>query len=206
MSEKRRSKSLEEVELELEYFGLTRQTAAAIVRLANNLKQTRKLRAAHIELLTPGRRLHPPSPLGQDVWNQNEVEIQVEIKSPSRPGNEPKNASHNEVTCSEATTVRLLPESERFAKLETPQPSPFHEFSWLVPLIASGKDMHTLDDVILSSIDPAALTDVEPSVDSLSISQDHPPPPSEPSTDIPPTEPEHGEDDDDQNKDDSRWW
>ncbi|KAL7931883.1 hypothetical protein V8C35DRAFT_282219 [Trichoderma chlorosporum] len=103
MSHKRRTKSLEEVELELEYFGLSRQSAAAIVRLANNLKQTRKLRAAHIELLTPGRRLHPPSPLGQIVWNQSD--IVTEIESPNHHDNEGEDASRNEASRSEVTTI-----------------------------------------------------------------------------------------------------
>ncbi|KAK4061065.1 uncharacterized protein Triagg1_10492 [Trichoderma aggressivum f. europaeum] len=109
MSEKRRIKSLEEVEVELEYFGLTRQSAAAIVRLANNLKQTRKLRAAHIELLVPGRRLHPPSPLGQIVWNQTDGEIKIDIigeigESSDGHDSEPEPASRNEASSSGATT------------------------------------------------------------------------------------------------------
>ncbi|KAL7908273.1 hypothetical protein GGI35DRAFT_453757 [Trichoderma velutinum] len=131
MSEKRRSKSLEEVEVELKYFGLTRRSAAAIVRLANNLKQARKLRAAHIELLTPGRRLHPPSPLGQIVWNQSEIEIEIVVKvgSPNGHENEPEPTSRNEASCSEATTVRIPAKSQSCATFDTPHPSPFLAFS-----------------------------------------------------------------------------
>lgn len=123
-------KSLEEVEVELEYFGLSKQSAAAMVRLANNLKQVRKLRAAHIELLVPGRRLHPPSPLGQIVWNQSEAEIEIEIKimedTETQDGhdNEPEPASRNEASSSEATTVCLPPKSQYCAPLDTPQPQP----------------------------------------------------------------------------------
>lgn len=116
-------KSLEEVEIELEYFGLSKQSAAAMVRLANNLKQVRKLRAAHIELLVPGRRLHPPSPLGQIVWNQSEAEIEIEIEfkimedTETQDGHddEPKPASRNEASGSEATTVCLPPKSKSCA-------------------------------------------------------------------------------------------
>lgn len=194
MPEKRRSKSLEEVELELEYFGLTRQTAAAIVRLANTLKQTRKLRAAHIELLTPGRRLHPPSPLAQHVWNQSEIE------SLHCSGNEPEAASHNETSCSEATTVGLPSESS--AAPETTQPSPFLDFSWLIPLISSGKDMNGLGDVLLSSMDPATLTDVASRVGDMTLAQEYPP--SKSSNAIPPVE--DGDDDTLHKKDDSKWW
>ncbi|UKZ52692.1 hypothetical protein TrVGV298_006473 [Trichoderma virens] len=204
MSEKRKSKSLEEVERELAYFGLTRRTAAAIVRLANNLKQTRKLRAAHIELLTPGRRLHPPSPLGQIVWNQSEIEIVGKIESSNRHDNQPEPASCNETFSSEATTVCLPLESESCAARDTTQPSPFLEFSWLAPLTSPVKDMNALGDLVLSRIESVTLTDIAPIVDSLSISQDPPPPPSDPSTDVPPAEAE--EDDDGDNTDDSRWW
>ncbi|UKZ78497.1 hypothetical protein TrVFT333_006237 [Trichoderma virens FT-333] len=151
MSEKRKSKSLEEVERELAYFGLTRRTAAAIVRLANNLKQTRKLRAAHIELLTPGRRLHPPSPLGQIVWNQSEIEIVGKIESSNRHDNQPEPASCNETFSSEATTV-CLPLNQNPA----------------LP------DMNALGDLVLSRIESVTLTDIAPIVDSLSISQDPP--------------------------------
>ncbi|KAL7813551.1 hypothetical protein V8C44DRAFT_327084 [Trichoderma aethiopicum] len=70
-------RTLKEVERELKLFGLTNQGAAAIVRFANTLKNVRKLRASHILLLTPGRRLHPPSPLSQHVWNQDEIEDEV---------------------------------------------------------------------------------------------------------------------------------
>ncbi|KAL6882281.1 hypothetical protein HDV57DRAFT_517306 [Trichoderma longibrachiatum] len=70
-------RTLKEVERELKHFGLTNQGAAAIVRFANTLKNVRRLRASHILLLTPGRRLHPPSPLSQHVWNQGEIEDEV---------------------------------------------------------------------------------------------------------------------------------
>ncbi|KAL7957296.1 hypothetical protein V8C34DRAFT_305832 [Trichoderma compactum] len=177
MSEKRRSKSLEEVEVELEYFGLTRQSAAAIVRLANNLKQARKLRAAHIQLLMPGRRLHPPSPLGQVVWNQSEGEIKIEIigeveESPDGHDNEPEPASRNEASWSEATT-----------------------------------DTNAIDDVGVSSVDSATLADVTSSFDNLSISQDSPPSAAERSTDLPPKEAEEEDPyDTPHNRDDFRWW
>ncbi|KAK0758009.1 hypothetical protein N5P37_009307 [Trichoderma harzianum] len=123
MSEKKRMKSLEEVEVELEYFGLSRQSAAAMVRLANNLKQVRKLRAAHIELLVPGRRLHPPSPLGQIVWNQGELEIEIEIieKLEGQNGhdNEPEQASRNEASGSEATTDMNVTEGAVLSSVES---------------------------------------------------------------------------------------
>ncbi|OTA00734.1 hypothetical protein A9Z42_0010110 [Trichoderma parareesei] len=70
-------RTLKEIERELKLFGLTNQGAAAIVRFANTLKSVRKLRASHILLLTPGRRLHPPSPLSQHVWNQDEIEDEL---------------------------------------------------------------------------------------------------------------------------------
>ncbi|PNP57493.1 hypothetical protein THARTR1_02491 [Trichoderma harzianum] len=177
MSEKRRRKTLEEVEVELEYFGLTRQSAAAIVRLANNLKQARKLRAAHIGLLMAGRRLHPPSPLGQIVWTQSEGEIKIQIigeieESPNGHDNEPKPASRNEASSSEATT-----------------------------------DMNGSDDVGLSGRDSATLADIASSLESLSISQDTPPSPRERSTDIPPEEAEEEDPyDTPHNRDDFRWW
>ncbi|KAL6792860.1 hypothetical protein J3E68DRAFT_428204 [Trichoderma sp. SZMC 28012] len=178
MSEKKRMKSLEEVETELEYFGLSKQSAAAMVRLANNLKQTRKLRAAHIELLVPGRRLHPPSPLGQIVWNQSDPEIEIEIKimedTETQDGhdNEPEPASRNEASSSEATT-----------------------------------DMNVIEDVG-SSRGSATLADVASSLENLSISQDTPPSPPERSADILAKEAEGEYDpyDTPHNRDDFRWW
>lgn len=74
MSLPRRPKTEEEVEAEVQAYGLTNETAAAIVRLGNTLKGSRKLEREHIGLLTPGRRLHPPSPLSQPVWKQADVE------------------------------------------------------------------------------------------------------------------------------------
>ncbi|KAK1239941.1 hypothetical protein MKX08_007383 [Trichoderma sp. CBMAI-0020] len=69
----RRPRSEEEVEAEVQSFGLTNEGAAAIVRLGNTLKGARKLQREHTELLAPGRRLHPPSPLSQSVWKQTDV-------------------------------------------------------------------------------------------------------------------------------------
>ncbi|KKO99656.1 hypothetical protein THAR02_08240 [Trichoderma harzianum] len=179
MSEKKRMKSLEEVEVELEYFGLSKQSAAAMVRLANNLKQVRKLRAAHIELLVPGRRLHPPSPLGQIVWNQSEAEIEIEIKimedTETQDGhdNEPEPASRNEASSSEATT-----------------------------------DMNVTGGAVLSSADSATLDGVASSLESLSISQDAPASLPERSADILAKEAEGEYDpyDTPHNRDDFRWW
>ncbi|KAL6821639.1 hypothetical protein J3E69DRAFT_382161 [Trichoderma sp. SZMC 28015] len=178
MSEKKRMKSLEEVEVELEYFGLSKQSAAAMVRLANNLKQVRKLRAAHIELLVPGRRLHPPSPLGQIVWNQNEAEIEIEIKimedTETQDGhnNEPEPTSRNEASGSEATP-----------------------------------DINATEDVG-SSRDSGTLDDVTSSLENLSISQDTPTSPPERSADILAKEAEGEYDpyDTPHNRDDFRWW
>ncbi|KAL7794149.1 hypothetical protein V8C43DRAFT_305183 [Trichoderma afarasin] len=179
MSEKKRMKSLEEVEVELEYFGLSKQSAAAMVRLANNLKQTRKLRAAHIELLVPGRRLHPPSPLGQIVWNQSDPEIEIEIKimedTETQDGhdNEPELASHNKASSSEDTT-----------------------------------DINATDSVGPSSVGSATLDDVTSNLENLSISQDTPPSLPERSADILAKEAEGEYDpyDTPHNRDDFRWW
>ncbi|KAF3074357.1 hypothetical protein CFAM422_003374 [Trichoderma lentiforme] len=214
MLEKNRMKSLEEVEVELEYFGLSKQSAAAMVRLANNLKQVRKLRAAHIELLVPGRRLHPPSPLGQIVWNQSEAEIEIEIKimedTETQDGhdNEPEPASRNEASGSEATTVCLPLESQSCALPDAPQASPFLEFSWPVPLTSSGKDMNVADGVGPSNGDSATLDEVTSSLENLSISQDTPPSPPERSADILAKEAEGEYDpyDTPHNRDDFRWW
>ncbi|KAL6898630.1 hypothetical protein GGI43DRAFT_384920 [Trichoderma evansii] len=74
MSQPRRPKTEEEVEAEVQFYGLTNESAAAIVRLGNTLKGVKKLEKEHTELLTPGRRLHPPSPLSQLVWNQADIE------------------------------------------------------------------------------------------------------------------------------------
>ncbi|PTB37150.1 hypothetical protein M441DRAFT_148644 [Trichoderma asperellum CBS 433.97] len=74
MSQPRRPKTEEEVEAEVQFYGLTNQSAAAIVRFGNALKGARKLEREHIELLAPGRRLHPPSPLSQPVWKQADIE------------------------------------------------------------------------------------------------------------------------------------
>ncbi|OPB46378.1 hypothetical protein A0O28_0064990 [Trichoderma guizhouense] len=174
-------KSLEEVEVELEYFGLSKQSAAAMVRLANNLKQVRKLRAAHIELLVPGRRLHPPSPLGQIVWNQSEAEIEIEIEfkimedTETQDGhdNEPKPASRNEASSSEAAT-----------------------------------DMNATEDAGPSTIGSATLDDITSSLDNFSISEDTPPSPPERSADILAKEAEGEYDpyDTPHNRDDFRWW
>lgn len=70
----RRPRTEEEVEAEVQSFGLTNEGAAAIVRLGNTLKGGRKLQREHTELLAPGRRLHPPSPLSQQDWKQAEIE------------------------------------------------------------------------------------------------------------------------------------
>lgn len=197
------------MEVELEYFGLTRQSAAAIVRLANNLKQARKLRAAHIELLVPGRRLHPPSPLGQIVWTQSDGEIKIEIigeveENQNGHDNEPEPASRNEASSSEATTVCLPPKSQSCALLDTPQPFPFLGFSWPVPLTSSGKDVNATEDVGMNS---TTLADVTSSLENLSISQDSPPSAAERSTDIPPKEAEEEDPyDTPHNRDDFRWW
>lgn len=74
MSQPRRPKTEEEVEAEVQSFGLTNESAAAIVRLGNTLKGVKKLQREHIELLAPDRRLHPPSPLSQPVWKQADIE------------------------------------------------------------------------------------------------------------------------------------
>ncbi|KAL9473346.1 hypothetical protein ACSS6W_007726 [Trichoderma asperelloides] len=74
MSQPRRPKTEEEVEAEVQFYGLTNQSAAAIVRFGNALKGARKLEREHIELLAPGRRLHPPSPLSQSDWKQADIE------------------------------------------------------------------------------------------------------------------------------------
>ncbi|RFU72575.1 hypothetical protein TARUN_9690 [Trichoderma arundinaceum] len=163
---RRQSKSLEEVEEELEGLGLTRQSAAAIVRLANTLKQTRKLRAEHIEQLSPDKRIHPPSPLSRQVWNQSEIE------GLAHTAREAESSSHNETSASEATSGDP-PKSP--VGPEPPQLSPLSDFTWIVPLISSGSDVTALGDVFLSSMDPTTLTDVTSRVDSLSISQDYPP-------------------------------
>jgi hypothetical protein len=74
MSRPRRPRTEEEVEAEVQSFGLTNESAAAIVRLGNTLNGARKLLRDHSELLAPGKRLHPPSPLSQPVWKQAEIE------------------------------------------------------------------------------------------------------------------------------------
>ncbi|KAL7918420.1 hypothetical protein ACQKWADRAFT_323833 [Trichoderma austrokoningii] len=74
MRRPRRPKTEEEVEAEVRSFGLTNKSAAAIVRLGNTLKRVRKLEREHVELPTPGRRLHSPSPLSQLVWKQGDIE------------------------------------------------------------------------------------------------------------------------------------
>ncbi|KAM0255522.1 hypothetical protein ACHAQJ_005669 [Trichoderma viride] len=101
MSQPSRAKTLEEVEEEVEALGLTNETAAAIVRLANTLKRVRKLRREHIELLTPGRRIHPPSPLSQPVWKQAETE------KPPQPDGEAEACCLNEANNVEATDAGL---------------------------------------------------------------------------------------------------
>ncbi|KAH6603817.1 hypothetical protein Trco_007263 [Trichoderma cornu-damae] len=165
MSQKHRSKSLEEVEAELEGLGLTRRSAAAIVRLANTLKQTRKLRADHIHMLGPGKRRHPPSPLAGQVWNQSEVE------NIARP-------SHSETSISNTTSVgpakpMLLPEPT--------QPFLHSDFGWLVPLISPGKDVAALGDGLVSDVDLAALTDAASRVGDVSIPEDDSSPQKAPS-------------------------
>lgn len=71
---RRRPRTEEEVEAEVQSYGLTNESAAAIVRLGNTLKGVRKLPREPTELLTPGERLRPPSPLSQPVWKQAEIE------------------------------------------------------------------------------------------------------------------------------------
>lgn len=70
----RRPRTEDEVEAEVQSFGLTNEGAAAIVRLGNTLKGVRKLQREHAELLALGGRLHPPSPLSQSVWKQADIE------------------------------------------------------------------------------------------------------------------------------------
>ncbi|KAM0512922.1 hypothetical protein ACHAPE_008427 [Trichoderma viride] len=74
MSRPRRPRTEEEVEAEVQSFGLTNESAAAIVRLGNTLKGSRKPPRDKAELLSPGRRVHSPSPLSQPVWKQAEIE------------------------------------------------------------------------------------------------------------------------------------
>lgn len=74
MSQSRRPKTEEEVEAEVQFFGLSNSSAAVIVRFGNTLKGVRKLQREHIELLALGRSLHPPSPLSQSVWKQVDIE------------------------------------------------------------------------------------------------------------------------------------
>ncbi|PON26513.1 hypothetical protein TGAM01_v204523 [Trichoderma gamsii] len=71
---RRRPRTEEEVEAEVQSYGLTNESAAAIVRLGNTLKGVRKLPREPTELLAPGERLRPPSPLSQPVWKQAEIE------------------------------------------------------------------------------------------------------------------------------------
>ncbi|KAL6862202.1 hypothetical protein J3F83DRAFT_716591 [Trichoderma novae-zelandiae] len=153
-------KTLKEIERELKYFGLTNQGAAAIVRLANTLKSVRKLRSSHILLLTPGRRLHPPSPLSQHVWNQDEIEDDFPA-SAGLPGQEETeetegaSSSHHDEAChsaEEAVTVGLPPAYPSRNTFETPrlQGSALVDFLWLVPLIYSGeKSNAAVDDASL---------------------------------------------------------
>ncbi|PNP45565.1 hypothetical protein TGAMA5MH_02788 [Trichoderma gamsii] len=71
---RRRPRTEGEVEAEVQSYGLTNESAAAIVRLGNTLKGVRKLPREPTELLAPGERLRPPSPLSQPVWKQAEIE------------------------------------------------------------------------------------------------------------------------------------
>ncbi|KAL7793782.1 hypothetical protein V8C37DRAFT_401643 [Trichoderma ceciliae] len=194
MSQRRRSKSLEEVEQELESLGLTRQTAAAIVRLANTLKQNRKLRADHIEKLIPGKRIHPCSPLARQVWNQSEIEGLAQFDREAQ-------VSSHETSSSDATIVGP---PKPPVGLEPSQASLFLDFSWLIPLISSGKDVNALGDIFLSSMDPATLTDVASRVGDISISKEYPSP-LEPSATVSLLV-EEREDVDSHKKDCSKWW
>ncbi|EGR47088.1 uncharacterized protein TRIREDRAFT_109320 [Trichoderma reesei QM6a] len=140
-------RTLKEIERELKLFGLTNQGAAAIVRFANTLKSVRKLRASHILLLTPGRRLHPPSPLSQHVWNQDEIEDELPASDGLLGEEETEDASsaYDDETfhsAKEVVTVRLPPAhiprnafGESFL-----QASSLVDFLWLAPLISLGKE------------------------------------------------------------------
>ncbi|PTB75120.1 hypothetical protein M440DRAFT_1439708 [Trichoderma longibrachiatum ATCC 18648] len=136
-------RGLKEVERELKLFGLTNQGAAAIVRFANTLKHVRKLRASHILLLTPGRRLHPPSPLSQHVWNQDEIEDEV-FASAGLVGEEEfedVSSTCGEETfhsAEEAVTVGLPSPHIPRNTFEMPlfQRSAPADFLWLAPLIS----------------------------------------------------------------------
>ncbi|KAH0489907.1 hypothetical protein TgHK011_001399 [Trichoderma gracile] len=151
-------RTIKEIDRELKLFGLTNQGAAAIVRFANTLKSVRKLRASHILLLTPGRRLHPPSPLSQHVWNQDEIEEEVPAYAGLLSDEEAEDASSacddDEAfhSAEEAVTVRLPPAHIPRSAFET---STFHgsalvDFLWLIPLISLGEESNTtVDDASL---------------------------------------------------------
>ncbi|TFB01874.1 hypothetical protein CCMA1212_006480 [Trichoderma ghanense] len=140
-------RTLKEIERELKLFGLTNQGAAAIVRLANTFKSARKLRASHILLLTPGRRLHPPSPLSLHVWNQDEIEDELpasagpcgEEATEDASSSREDEASHS---AEEAVTVGLPPAYSSCSTSETalPQGSALVDFFWLTPLIFLGEE------------------------------------------------------------------
>lgn len=165
--QKHRAKSLEEIEQEVHDLGLTHKTAAAIIRFANTLKQSRKLCASHIMLLTPGRRIHPPSPLSRHVWLQSEIED--DNGGPSTANEAAAGPSrHSEASSGSETTLVRSPKSP-----VGPETSPSRGFSWLVPVVSSGEDVHALGDVFLSSMDAAALTDIASRVGDLSLSGEY---------------------------------
>ncbi|KAL7812738.1 hypothetical protein V8C26DRAFT_430545 [Trichoderma gracile] len=150
-------RTIKEIDRELKLFGLTNQGAAAIVRFANTLKCVRKLRASHILLLTPGRRLHPPSPLSQHVWNQDEIEDELPAYAGLLGDEEAEDASSacdDEAfhSAEEAVTVRLPPARIPRSAFETPclEESALVDFLWLTPLISLREESNaTVDDASL---------------------------------------------------------
>jgi hypothetical protein len=98
MSLPRRPKTEGEVEAEVQSLGLTNEGAAAVVRLANTLKGVRKLQREHPELLSPGRRLHPSSPLSQPVWKQVDIEDSSQLDQETEiSGQESEDAGEDQI-------------------------------------------------------------------------------------------------------------
>ncbi|PTB63111.1 hypothetical protein BBK36DRAFT_1127113 [Trichoderma citrinoviride] len=129
-------KTLKEIERELEYFGLTNQGAACIVRFANTLKSVRKLRSSHILLLTPSRRLHPPSPLSQHAWNQDEIEDEFPASAGVEEIEDASSSHVDEASHAAEEAVTVGPPAHFSRNTSRLQGSALVDFSWLTPLIS----------------------------------------------------------------------